>query len=106
MLQTYLTSVSNVCEAVLRILFCALTHSTNYQKCVLNFPLSYWPVEQWLFSNRPTIVCSHFLVHSRGSRIRFSAGSQMDLSRGLVSCVAQTTKCSTLAEVGPAVPVC
>lgn len=31
----------------------------------------------------------------------FGAGSQMDLSRGLVSCVAQTTKCSTLAEVGP-----
>ena len=36
----------------------------------------------------------------------FGAGSQMDLSRGLVSCVAQTTKCSTLAEVGPVVPVC
>ena len=36
----------------------------------------------------------------------FGAGSQMDLSRGLVLCVAQTTKCSTLAEVGPAVPVC
>ena len=36
----------------------------------------------------------------------FGAGSQVDLSRVLVSCVAQTTKCSTLAEVGPAVPVC
>ena len=102
MSQTYLTSVSNVCEAVLRILFCALTHSTNYQKCVLNFPLSYWPVEQWLFSNRPTIVCSQQGVQDKV----FGAGSQIDLSRGLVLCVAQTTKCSTLAEVGPAVPVC
>ena len=36
----------------------------------------------------------------------FGAGLQMDLSRGLVSCVTQTSKCSTLAEVGPAVPVC
>ena len=35
----------------------------------------------------------------------FGAGSQMDLSRGLVSCVVQTTKCSALAGVGPAVPV-
>ena len=36
----------------------------------------------------------------------FGAGLQMDLFRGLVSCVAQTTKCSTLTEVGPAVPIC